>query len=158
MKKFYVLWIATLSVLLLAWCGSKTPAEFCEENWGTVQDDLCLFEDGSYCEAEAFSNGECKAGDSAIIDETTVAEYCVDNGGEVKLEGETSLCMFEDWSYCEAESYFKWECKKGDIIYNTISDEEVVEEAVEEAVEEVAEVVEEPVEEVVEEVVEETAE
>ena len=53
------------------------------------------------------------------------------------------------------------ECKKGDIIYNAVSDEEAVEEEVsaeenaEEVVaEEVAEVVEEPAQEVVEEVVE----
>lgn len=163
MKNFYVLWIAALSVLLLAGCGNKelTPAEYCAENWGTSSEWVCLFEDGSYCEEEAYANGECKVGENVLIDETSVAEYCVDNGGEIKLEEGASLCMFDDGSYCEAESYFKLECKKGDIIYNAVSDEEAVEEEVsaeenaEEVVaEEVAEVVEEPAQEVVEEVVE----
>ena len=66
MKKNYLLWVAALSaVVLLAGCGNKelTPTEFCEQNGGISQEGVCLFNDGSYCEEEAYSKGECKAGE-----------------------------------------------------------------------------------------------
>jgi hypothetical protein len=31
--------------------------------------------------------------------------------------------MFDDGSYCEEWSYYRNECKQGDIVYNTVSDE-----------------------------------
>jgi len=66
MKKSYLLGIAAFfAVALLAGCGNKelTPTEFCEQNGGVSQEGLCLFEDWTYCGEEAFSNGECKAGE-----------------------------------------------------------------------------------------------
>jgi hypothetical protein len=77
MKKSYLLGVAALSaVVLLAGCGTKelTPTEFCEENGGVSQEGICLFEDGSYCAEEAFSNGECKAGEVIFNVEPEVAE------------------------------------------------------------------------------------
>ena len=59
--------------------------------------------------------------------------YCEENGGTLKLEDGSGLCMFEDGSYCEEWSYQRWECQPGEIIYNTISDEEVSEEVSEES-------------------------
>lgn len=155
--KNYVLGMAALSaVVLLAGCGSKelTPAEFCEENGGVSSEEVCLFEDGSYCEAEAFANGECKAGENvySVVDEASMVEYCVDNGGEVRAEEDASLCMFADGSYCEVEAYFNGECREGEFIYNVVAEEENAEEAVEE--ENVEEVVEEVAEPEVEEVLE----
>ena len=54
--------------------------------------------------------------------------YCEENGGTLKIEtaedgGQTWICMFNDGSYCEEWSYYRNECKQGDIIYNTVSDE-----------------------------------
>lgn len=66
MKKNYLLGVAALSaVVLLAGCGNKelTPTEFCEQNGGISQEGVCLFNDGTYCEEEAYSKGECKAGE-----------------------------------------------------------------------------------------------
>ena len=77
MKKNYLLGIVALSaVVLLAGCGNKelTPTEFCEENGGVSQEGVCLFEDGSYCAEEAFSNGECKAGEIMFNVEPEVIE------------------------------------------------------------------------------------
>lgn len=148
MKKNYVLWVAALSaVLLLAGCGSNpTPAEFCEENGGLFQEDVCLFEDGSYCEAEAFANGECAMGENAnpVVDEAAIAEYCVDNGGEVRAEEDASLCLFADGSYCEVEAYFNGECKEWEVVAEVAEEEVVAEPTEEEPVAEV-EVVEEAV-------------
>lgn len=162
MKKNCIFGFATLSaVLLLAGCGSKpeselTPAEYCEQNWGIAQEWICFFEDGSYCEDVAYSNGECKIGENVyyVVDETAIAEYCVDNGGELNVDEDSYLCMFADGSYCEAESYFNGECREWEIIYNAV-EEEISEEELsnEEAIEESSveeEVVAEEAEEVVE--------
>ena len=58
--------------------------------------------------------------------------YCEENGGTLEIEtaedgSQGWICLFEDGSYCEEWAYQRWECKPGEIIYNTV-DEEVVEE------------------------------
>lgn len=153
MKKNCVLGIAVLSaVLLLAGCGSKpelTPTEYCEQNGGIAQEWICFFEDGSYCEEEAYSKGECQVWENVydVVDETAIAEYCVDNGGELNVEEDSYLCMFADGSYCEAEAYFYGECSEWEIMYNVVEEEVVEEEAVEEGTAEEEVVEEAPVEE-----------
>ena len=49
--------------------------------------------------------------------------YCEENGWTLQIEDWAWLCMFADGSYCEEWSYFSGECKQGEIMYNTISDE-----------------------------------
>ena len=49
--------------------------------------------------------------------------YCEENGGTLQIEDGAWLCMFTDGSYCEEWSYFSGECKEGEIMYNTVSDE-----------------------------------
>ena len=58
--------------------------------------------------------------------------YCEENGGQAVAEegGEATLCMFDDGSYCEAESFAANDCKAGEIIYNTIDNEEATEEEI----------------------------
>ena len=51
--------------------------------------------------------------------------YCEEKGWTLNLE--EWLCMFDDGSYCEEWSYFREECQPGEIIYNTVSDEEIAE-------------------------------
>lgn len=50
--------------------------------------------------------------------------YCEENGGTLVLEEGAWLCMFEDGSYCEEWAYQRWECKPGDIMYNTVDENE----------------------------------
>ena len=52
------------------------------------------------------------------------AVYCEENGWTLNLE--EWLCMFDDGSYCEEWSYQRWECQPGEIMYNTISDDEFI--------------------------------
>ena len=83
MKK--LLWLtAALAVgtLLLAGCAEKDPNAFCEENGGQAiaeeggEATLCMFDDGSYCEAKSFAANDCKAGEIIYntIDEEAVEE------------------------------------------------------------------------------------
>ena len=51
--------------------------------------------------------------------------YCEENGGTLVLEEGAWLCMFEDGSYCEEWSYQRWECQPGEIMYNTVEDENI---------------------------------
>jgi len=58
--------------------------------------------------------------------------YCEENGGTLEIEtaedgSQGWICLFDDGSYCEEWSYYRQECKPGEIIYNTV-EEEVVEE------------------------------
>jgi len=54
--------------------------------------------------------------------------YCGENGGTLQIEtsedwGQYWICMFEDGSYCEEWSYFRGECQAGEIIYNTVTEQ-----------------------------------
>ena len=64
---------------------ANPAAVYCEENWWVLQleDWLCLFDDGSYCEEWAYFNGECNPGEiiyNTVSDETVVDDYEVDYG------------------------------------------------------------------------------
>lgn len=54
--------------------------------------------------------------------------YCEDNGWTLEIEKseewDTWICRFDDGSYCEEWSFYRWECVKWDLIYNTVSGEE----------------------------------
>ena len=106
MKKNYLLWVAALSaVVLLAGCGNKelTPTEFCEQNGGISQEGVCLFNDGSYCEEEAYSKGECKAGEiifnaveeevaeEPVVEESAVEEPVVEEVAEEPVVEESAV-------------------------------------------------------------------
>lgn len=54
--------------------------------------------------------------------ELTPTEYCEQNGG-VSSEW---ICLFEDGSYCAEDAYAKGECQSGEIIYNTVDENEFV--------------------------------
>ena len=174
--KTRTLWIiALLAVSALALAGCKktenVPAQenveipnpasvYCEENAWTLnlEEWLCMFEDGSYCEEWAYYRNECQPGE--IIYNTTdnlvwmanpASVYCVEQWGElVPMEDEEwnqyAMCRFPDGTEVEEWEYYR---------ANNLVEEVVAEEAPAEEV--VAE--ETPTEEVVEEVVaEETAE
>ena len=49
--------------------------------------------------------------------------YCEDNGWTLQLEEWAWLCMFDDGSYCEEWSYYRGECEKGEIMYNTLDED-----------------------------------
>ena len=96
MKKTTLWIVALLSVATLAGCN-KTPVENPEQN-------------------------------AQIANPASV--YCEENGGTLKIEtaedwSQAWICMFEDGSYCEEWAYKNWECQPGEIIYNTVEDENI---------------------------------
>jgi len=52
--------------------------------------------------------------------------YCEENWWTLMLEEWTWLCMFDDGSYCEEWAFYRDECKKWEIIYNTVDEEDYV--------------------------------
>lgn len=52
--------------------------------------------------------------------------YCEENGGTLLLQEGEWLCIFDDGTYCEEWSFYRDECKKWEIIYNTVDEEDYV--------------------------------
>ncbi len=52
--------------------------------------------------------------------------YCEENGGTLLLQEWEWLCIFDDGTYCEEWSFYRDECKKWEIIYNTVDEEDYV--------------------------------
>jgi len=55
--------------------------------------------------------------------------FCEENDGILEIEtdeegNQGGICKFDDGSYCEEWSFYRGECDKGEIIYNTIRDDE----------------------------------
>jgi len=94
--------LLAIGALTLAGCNKNAPVEnldenaeianpasvYCEENGGTLnlEEGLCMFEDGSYCEEWSYYRGECQPGEiiyNTVEEETIempVANYDVDYG------------------------------------------------------------------------------
>ena len=54
------------------------------------------------------------------------SQYCEENGWTLELIDWAWICNFDDWSYCEERSYYRWECVKWDIIKNEVTNEIVL--------------------------------
>ena len=119
--------------LTLAGCNkTNTPTEntqianpaavYCEEQGGTLQLEewLCIFSDGSYCEEWSYFRNECQPGQ---IIYNTVEEvglwmanpasvYCVEQGWESVIREDAEwnqywICRFADWSEVDEWEYFR---------------------------------------------------
>ena len=130
MKKTTLWIVALLAVATLAGCN-KTPVEnpnenveianpasvYCEENDGTLnlEEWLCVFADGSYCEEWTYYNNECQPGDS-VEDEnidTVLPEWAKTSLTNEELE-EVIDTHFPKWyTYSvyntETEASSQWE-------------------------------------------------
>ena len=121
--------VALLAIwcLTLAGCGkTEAPAEenaemanpasvYCEEQWGTLnlEEGLCMFSDGSYCEEWSYYRDECQPGE--IIYNT------IDNGFIDDVEQKT------DWNW-SSEIYSDEDLQAAvDTIMNTVENEWQVE-------------------------------
>ena len=90
-RTFGLVALLAISSLTLAGCNkAETPVEennaeianpasvYCEDNGGTLnlEEGLCMFDDGSYCEEWSYYRGECQPGDIIYntIDENVVED------------------------------------------------------------------------------------
>ena len=127
--------LLAMGALTLAGCNKNAPVEnpdenaeipnpaavYCEENGGTLnlEEWLCMFEDGSYCEEWSFKNWECQPGEimyNTVEDfvgmPNPAAVYCVEQGGElVPMEDEEwnqySMCRLADGTEVEEWEYYR---------------------------------------------------
>ena len=99
MNKKVLLWALFLSSLILVWC-QKNGGEIRVQEWED-QENLNVW----------------------IANPASV--YCEENGWVLRLEEGEWICMFDDGSYCEEWSYYRWECVPGEIMYNTFDAEDI---------------------------------
>ena len=110
-RTFGLVALLAISSLTLAGCNkSETPVEennaeianpasvYCEDNGGTLnlEEGLCMFDDGSFCEEWSYYRGECQPGDIIYntIDEN-VAEDVEANAYEIDY-GTSDIYTQED--------------------------------------------------------------
>ena len=125
--------LLAIGALTLAGCNKNAPVENpdenaeianpaavnCEENGGTLnlEEWLCMFDDGSYCEEWAYQRWECQPGE--IIYNTVeiwmpnpAAVYCAEQGWESVINEDEEwnqywVCRFADWSEVDEWEYYR---------------------------------------------------
>jgi len=121
-------------------------AVFCTENGGTYetrtdkdggQYGVCVFDDGSECDAWVYFLGECRPSGGSSDDPQIMppldggkpgapigmanpaSVYCTENGGYSKIRtaedgGQYGVCVFDDGTECDEWAYFRGECQPSD--------------------------------------------
>jgi putative hemolysin len=103
------------------YCGEQGGTYEIREHEDGSQYGVCVFEDGSECEAWAFFRGECQPGDHPASSQIAnpAAVYCSEQGGTYEIRAnedgsQYGVCVFEDGSECDAWAFFRGECQLGD--------------------------------------------
>lgn len=119
--------------------GMPNPSAVnCEQNGGIYeirtaedgsQNGVCIFNDGTECDAWAFFRGECQSsyegpqiapqlgGQTGGIGMANPAStYCEENGGTIEMRtdangGQYGVCVLSDGTECDEWAYFRGECQ-----------------------------------------------
>ena len=129
-----------LSAVLFSACAPPSPptspiaglpnpaAVYCQEQgyqYEIRSDDtgnqygVCIFPDGSECDAWAYFRGECQPGGEEPISMANPASvYCYKQGYELEVRtdangNQVGVCVFPDGSECEEWAYFRNKCTPG---------------------------------------------
>jgi len=116
---------------------ANPAAVHCEEQGGEhdIRKDtagnevgICVFEDGSECDAWDYFHGECQpdhveasgGGDAPVVSDpiglaNPASVHCHDAGGTLAIRSDADgnqlgICVFEDGSECEEWAFFRGEC------------------------------------------------
>ena len=158
--------LLAMGALTLAGCNKNTPVEnpdekvempnpaavYCEDNGGTLnlEEWLCMFDDGSYCEEWSYNNGECQPGEIMYnsVEEligmpNPASVYCEEQGGELipmadEEWNQYAICKLADGTEVEEWEYYR---ANNPVEEETVAEETPTEETpvVEETTEEIAE-------------------
>ena len=115
------------------------PSEACKQEWWNPEiwlewweeQEVCFFDDESFCYMDDFANFECKKGDMKYYDEdanediqewwewiTVVSDMCEEEWWSVEVLYEWTdkqdVCYFSDDSFCYLDELAADNCHKGD--------------------------------------------
>jgi len=131
--------LLVLGVVLISACAPPTTttsktglanpaAVHCQEQgyqYETRSDDagnqfgVCIFPDGSECDAWAYFRGECQpSGEKPIGMANPASVHCEEQGHKLEIRSDAEgnqfgVCVFPDGSECEEWAYFRGECAPG---------------------------------------------
>ena len=104
--------------------------EMCEEQWWNIEEwnewwekqDVCYFDDKTFCYLEDFAAWKCKKWDMSYINDwyTYAEEACIDNNGQISQTEEwEDICILSDEEFCYMKDVVDWGC---DLLYQDMLD------------------------------------
>ena len=134
-RTFGLVALLAVGALTLAGCNKNVTVEnpdesaeianpasvYCEQNGGTLnlEEWLCMFEDGSYCEEWAYYREECQPGEimyNTVEEQVWMANpasvYCIEQGWESVINEDEEwnqywVCKFADWTEIDEWEYYR---------------------------------------------------
>ena len=145
MKKLFLIWLLFLWGFVLIWCNDildwpgmerewweriTVVTEMCEDQWWTIEEwnewwerqDVCYFDDKTFCYLEDFAAWKCKKWDMSYINDwyTYAEEACIDNNGQISQTEEwEDICILSDEEFCYMKDVMDWWC---DLLYQDMLD------------------------------------
>ena len=148
MKKLFLIWLLFLWGFVLTWCNEildwpgmerndnewweriTLVTEMCEEQWWNIEEwnewwerqDVCYFDDKTFCYLEDFAAWKCKKWDMSYINDwyTYAEEACIDNNGQISQTEEwEDICILSDDEFCYMSDVMDWGC---DLLYQDMLD------------------------------------
>jgi len=112
------------------WERITVVTEMCEEQWWNIEEwnewwekqDICYFEDKTFCYLEDFAAWKCKKWDMSYINDwyTYAEEACIDNNGQISQTEEwEDICILSDEEFCYMRDVMDWAC---DLLYQDMLD------------------------------------
>lgn len=103
------------------WERITVVTEMCEEQWWVVEQwlewwdtqDVCYFDDKTFCYLEDFAAWNCKKWDMSYINDgyTYAEEACIDSNGQISQTEEwVYICILSDDEFCYMEDIVDWGC------------------------------------------------
>lgn len=134
------------------WERITVVTEMCEEEWWLVEEwlewwdtqDVCYFDDKTFCYLEDFAAWTCKKWDMSYINDwyTYAEEACIDNNGQISQTEEwEDICILNDEEFCYMIDVMDWGC---DLLYQDMLDIQDMHESEREYQEYIAECYEQP--------------
>ena len=103
------------------YCGGQGGTHEIRTHEDGSQYGVCLFADGSACDAWAYFRGECQPGASPAASQLAnpAASFCGEQGGTYEIRqnedgSQYGVCLFANGSECDAWAFIRGVCRPGD--------------------------------------------